>query len=88
MIIANSQCVFDFQFSIFRPCGLSIIGATCAFDAKKSSLQPVHFVVSCYAKSGKDFLKNLDFAAQLSAFLIEVFKIVLHPRSGIVCANG
>lgn len=58
------------------------------FELNKSPLQPVHFVATCYAKSGKGFLKNSDFAAQLSVFLIEIFKIVLHLRSGVVCAYG
>lgn len=65
-----------------------IIGPTCAFDAKKSSLQVGGFVVTCYAKSGKDFLRSFDFAAQLSAFLIEIFDVVLHPRGAVMCAYG
>jgi hypothetical protein len=49
----------------------SIIGATGSFDAKKSSLQAGLLVISCYAKSSKNFLKNSDFPAQLPALLIE-----------------
>ncbi len=73
-----------FRFSSVR----SIIRATSVLDAKKNTLQVVHLVVTCYAKSSKDFLRNSDFAAQLSAFLIEIFEVVLHPRSGVMCAYG
>jgi len=54
-----------FAFSAVNVCALwrSIIGAICAFDAKKSSLQAALLVLSCYAKSNKDFVKNSDFTS-------------------------
>jgi len=39
---------------------------------EKNALQAALFVVGCYAKSGKDFLKNPDFPAWLPARLIEI----------------
>ena len=45
-------------------------------------------MVTCYAKSGKDFLRNSDFAAQLAGFLIEIFDVVLHARGAVMCAYG
>jgi hypothetical protein len=58
------------------------------FESNKSHLQPVCFVVTFHVKSSKEFLRYSGLAAQLSAFLLEMFRIILHLRGGIVCANG
>ena len=58
------------------------------FESNKRHLQPVCFVVTCYVRSSKDFLRHSGLAAQLSAFLLAMFRIILHVRGGIVCANG
>jgi hypothetical protein len=57
----------DFEFGIAR---LAYCGALAPHNwsnrliwCEKNALQAALFVVGCYAKSGKDFLKNPDFPA-------------------------
>ena len=49
------------NFSEHRASTPPIIGATCAFESKKSPLQMTGFDVTYYDKSSKKFFKNFDF---------------------------
>jgi hypothetical protein len=70
---------FMVRFTILNSAAIifiaAIIGRTCSFDAKKSSLQAGLGVVSCYAKSSKNFFKNSDFPLQLPALLVQFTRL-------------
>jgi hypothetical protein len=55
----------------------SIVGATCAFVAKKSVSEVAFAAVSLYNKSSKKFFKNSDFTLGVPAFLFEILGQVL-----------
>jgi hypothetical protein len=55
----------------------SIVGATCAFVAKKNVSEVAIPAVSLYNKASKKFFKNSNFTLGVPALLIEILGPVL-----------